>query len=217
MEIHRASPVPHLPPAALFSRAQIETRDPGLVADRDPPTVWTESQRGTFPGRTFENRFAALPPPHHQLAILVEPGEKAPIRAEREFHSGRVREHAVGFQTLEFAVVRDGANADRAVLPKASIALVKRVIGESLRVRIPGLPDWPALNIRNRHGGNRVVSHFGRGPDARCFCKRSETFETLAHLAAVAASLRLALERNEELLARSLLTVARGFQRRTAL
>src|SRR6185503_7551684 len=83
-------------------------------------------------------------------------------------------------------------------------------------VRSPGPPARPVLHVWNRHGGNGVVSQFRCGPDARRLRQCSEAFHALAHLAAVATSLRLTLKRNEELLARPLLTSARGFQRGTS-
>jgi hypothetical protein len=115
MEIHRASPAPRLPPAALFPGAQIETGDPSLVPDRNPPAIRTESQRGTFFGRAFEDRFAAFPPPNNQPAIRVVMGEKAAIRAETERQHFHLKGHPLGFQTLEFAILWNRADADYAV------------------------------------------------------------------------------------------------------
>src|SRR6266511_3671955 len=91
-------------------------------------------------------------------------------------------------------VVRDGANANRAVLADVSIAVIKRIIGESLRVRTPALPDWPALNVRDCHGGNGVVSQFRGGPDACRLRQRGQTFNALTRLPTVASRLSLTLE-----------------------
>src|SRR5712672_1860523 len=121
MEIHHVGPVRCLPAAAFFSCVQIETGDPGLVSDRDTPAIRTESQRRTFSRGAFENSFATLPTPNDQPAILVVPDQKAAIRAKAKWQSFHVRGHVAGFQTLEFAVLRNSADADYAVLADAGI------------------------------------------------------------------------------------------------
>src|SRR5688572_18870026 len=124
MEIDHVNAIPRLPVLAGLSGAQIERGNPGLMSDRDSPAVGTESQRKTFFGRMVENRFTTLPPPQSQLAVLGDIGDEAAIRAEREMDSARA---GCGLQTLQFAVVRNGANADYAVLVDTGIALLKRV------------------------------------------------------------------------------------------
>ncbi len=197
IKVHPVRPSSRRPPANRFAGAQIETRNPSFLCDRQLPAVRTENQRGTFFRRAFENRFATLPLPDKQLAALTEVGQEAAIRAERR----TVRNSdGAGFQTLKLVVVRDGADTDRPVRTDAGIALVRSIESKAFGFR--SRPGRTPLNVRNRHGGDGIVSQFRVWPYAGGFCQRGQAFNALTHLPAVATRLCLALEGNEELFPR---------------
>lgn len=89
-------------------------------------------------------------------------------------------------------------------------------MGEGPGPRAPPWPGWAVLDVRKRHGGNGAVAEFRVGTDAGRFAQRGEALQALAHLAAVAARLRLAQEGDEELFPGALLAGVGGFQRGAA-